>query len=294
MDAAEPAAPHLGLPTVVLKADDAPVAPAGTEGPLHGLAGRSDDDLRAVLRRAGRARFREHTLAASAAVRRDGVEQALYASILEALGYAENRAPFAELARRLPLDRLRALAPSGSEAVRFEEVHGLLASCAGHAPAAWSARAGVEPMDPGCWRTSGVRPASHPVRRLQAAATLVLMSIPNGLRPVLAEACATGANVLVDALRVRRMPGGTALVGTGRAREMAVGAVLPTLAADAAARGDRPLARRVRAAYERFPALPDNTLTREARRLLGPRARAMRLSACEHQGLMRLYRLAVA
>ncbi len=54
------------------------------------------------------------------------------------------------------------------------------------------------------------------------------------------------------------------------------------------------LAREVRAAYERFPALPDNTLTREARRLLGPRAHAMRLSACEHQGLMRLYRLAVA
>ena len=293
--AAEPAAPRLGLPTVVLEADDdAPVAPAGADPPLHDLSGRSDDTLRAALRRAGRTRFREHALAASAAVGRDGVEQALYASILEALGYAENRAPFAELARRLPLEQLRSIARSEREAVRFEVVHGLLASCAGLAPASGCARAGAEPMDPRCWRTSGVRPASHPLRRLEAAAALVLVSIPAGLRPALVEACAAGTGALVDALRMRPVPGGTALVGTGRAREMAVGAVLPTLAAEAVARGDRRLAREVRAAYERFPALPDNTLTREARRLLGPRAHAMHLSACEHQGLMHLYRLAVA
>ena len=293
--AAEPAAPRLGLPTVVLEADDdAPVASAGADPPLHDLAGRSDDSLRAALRRAGRTRFREHALAASAAVGRDGVEQALYASILEALGYAENRAPFAELAWRLPLERVRALGRSEPEAVRFDAVHGLLRSCTGLGPASCCVGAGIEPMDPRCWRTSGVRPASHPLRRLPAAAALVLISIPAGLRPVLVDACAAGTTALVDALRMRRTPDGTALVGTGRAREMAVGAVLPTLAADAAARGDRRLAREVHAVYERFPALPDNTLTREARRLLGPRAHAMHLSACEHQGLMHLYRLAVA
>ena len=149
-------------------------------------------------------------------------------------------------------------------------------------------------MDARRWRTCGVRPASHPRRRLEAAAALVLTSIPGGLRPVLAEACAAGSRALVDALRMRRVPGGAALVGTGRAREVAVGAVLPALAAEAAARGDRALERCVHAIYDGFPALADNTLTREARRLLGPRAHAMRLSACEHQGLMRLYRLAVA
>ncbi len=73
-----------------------------------------------------------------------------------------------------------------------------------------------------------------------------------------------------------------------------MGAVLPGLAAEAAVLGDRRLAREVGAMYERFPALPDNTVTREARRLLGPRALAMRLDACEHQGLMHLYRRAVA
>ena len=289
--AAEPAAPRLGLPTVVLEADDdAPVASAGAEPPLHDLAGRPDDDLRAALRRAGRARFREHTLAASAAVGRDGVEQALYASILEALGYAENRAPFAELARRLPLERLRAIARAEPEAARFEVVLGLLVSFAGLGPPSRCVGDGIEPMDPGRWQTSGVRPASHPLRRLKAAAALVLTSIPAGLHPTLTEACADGTRALVDALRMRRTPGGTALVGTGRAREIAVGAVLPVLAAV----GDRRLCRCVHAAYDRFPALPDNTLTREARRLLGPRAQAMRFSACEHQGLMRLYRRAVA
>ncbi len=292
--AAEPAAPGLGLPTVVLDGDDARAPPAGAEAPLHALAACSEEDLRNALRRAGRARFREHTLAASAAAARDGVEQALYASILEALGYAENRAPFAELAGRLPLERLRSIARAEPEGVRHEAVLTLLASCAGLAPASRCTRAGIEPMDASGWRSSGVRPASHPRRRLEAAAALVLMSIPNGLRATLAEACAHGNRALVDALRMRRAPEGTAVVGTGRAREIAVGAVLPALVADAAAQGDRRLARCANAAYDRFPALPDNTLTREARRLLGARAQAMRLDACEHQGLMRLYRLAVA
>ena len=293
--AAEPAAPRLGLPTVVLEDDDtAPAALAGTEAPLHALAGMPDDDLRCALRRAGRARFRTRTLAAAAAVRRDGVEQALYASILEALGYAENRVPFAELARRLPLRVLRSVCGAQPEGARHEAAHGLLASCAGFAPEGWCRSAGATPMDPSCWRTSGVRPASHPSRRLEAAAALVDRSMPDGLRPVLAEGCVLGAPALVDVLRLRTGPAGAPLVGAGRAREIAVGAVLPALAAEAAILGDRALGGRVHALYARFPALPDNTVTREAQRLLGRGGETLRLNACEHQGLMYLYRHAVA
>ena len=305
VQAAQPAAPQLGLPTVVLRADGAGARRAAlalpdgarpdgdAHSPLSALARLGTDDLRAALRRAGLVRFGERVHEASAAVREQGVEQALYASILEALGYAENRAPFAELARRLPLRVLRSVCGAQPEGVRHEAAHGLLASCAGLAPEAWCRTAGAEPMDPACWRTSGVRPASHPSRRLEAAAALVVWSIPRGLRSPLSEACGAGARALVDALRLRASPAGAPLVGTGRAREIAVGAVLPALAAEAAVLGDRALEGRVHDRYERFPALPDNTVTREAQRLLGPGGETLRLSACEHQGLMYLYRHAV-
>ena len=292
---AEPAAPRLGLPTVVLDGDEGvSVAPAGAEPPLRALGCLGEDDLRAALRRAGLARFRARTERATAAVRENGIEQALYASALEALGYAENRAPFADLAERLPLRVLRQAAAAYPPALQGELLLELLRSCAGFAPAGRCEALEAEPMDPRRWRTAGVRPANHPLRRLEAAAELALESIPDGLRPLLQSACAGGAQVLVDALQLRRGPDGRPLVGVGRAREAAVGGVLPTLGAEAALRDDRRLATLVRGVYDRLPALPDNTITREARRLLGPGGTSMRLNACEHQGLMHLYRRAVA
>ena len=78
-----------------------------------------------------------------------------------------------------------------------------------------------------------------------------------------------------------------------RAREIAVNAVIPVLLATSRATRDRALSRACVACYQTFPALGDNTVIREARRLLGQRGPKLRLSACEHQGLMRLYRRAV-
>ena len=77
------------------------------------------------------------------------------------------------------------------------------------------------------------------------------------------------------------------MVGEKRAREMAVSAVLPVL------RGLPNAARAVDKLYASFPSLSENTITREARRLLGKHER-LKMSACEQQGLMHLYRQAVS
>ena len=75
-----------------------------------------------------------------------------------------------------------------------------------------------------------------------------------------------------------------ALIGTGRAREVVVNAVLPLLTAVGNPRSED--------VFMRYPSLPENSLTREARRLTG--AQGMRLSACEQLGLVRLYRGSIA
>ena len=74
---------------------------------------------------------------------------------------------------------------------------------------------------------------------------------------------------------------------------MAANAVLPGLAAQARRRDDRHGVARLAALFEEVPPLPANSLTREASRLLGDRDTG-RLGACEQQGLLHLYRRAVA
>ena len=81
-------------------------------------------------------------------------------------------------------------------------------------------------------------------------------------------------------------------LGAGRARLIAVNGVLPTLAAWGRARGDDELVQRARSAFDPGPALPSNTMTREAATLAGI-GRSEHLGACEDQGLLRLYRAAV-
>lgn len=248
---------------------------------LERLARMGSAEFRQTLARAGMARFAERTAAAAHRAASAGVEQALHEAVFDALGYAENRAPFVELARLAPAGAVLDLARSHVPAERVDALEQRLLETAGLGGGPSAAR-----MDRTAWRTAGVRPANHPRRRVRAAAALIAAVSDQGLLEACRSACAGGAPALERLLAIAEE--GVALVGAGRAREMAVSAVLPVLAADL----DGGLADRAAELYGRWSALPENAVTREARRLAG--AAGMRLSACEQQGLMRLYRRGVA
>ena len=71
-----------------------------------------------------------------------------------------------------------------------------------------------------------------------------------------------------------------------------VNAVLPGLCAAARLQGDSTLESVVVDLYRSFPALPENSITREAKLMfaLGPAKRASAYGAREQQGLIYLYR----
>ena len=160
----------------------------------------------------------------------------------------------------------------------------------------WASMVGRPPMDPGCWRTAGVRPGNHPLRRLEGLAALLDRHLEPGLAASLAQHLAGGTAGLIGALAVGGHAGPeTALIGRGRALEMAVNVALPTLDAWGGIQGDPGLRELCRRLYLEMPALQENTITREARRLAGgPYLPRLRLRACEQQGLMHLYRREVA
>jgi hypothetical protein len=70
------------------------------------LPGSSADTIPAVVRAAGQARLAHKAVVAEAGIWSLGADQAFYATIMDGLGYSQNRAPFASLAERLPLAAL--------------------------------------------------------------------------------------------------------------------------------------------------------------------------------------------
>ena len=135
----------------------------------------------------------------------EGREQALYARLLEGLGYQENRQPMRALASALPLAVLLERAgPAGPR--RPEDLASLLLEGAVGLP----------------WRLQRLRPAASPFLRLRAAGAL-LDRLWAGEQAREARALAEGR----DLVRLLTVPGGC---GRGRAIELAVNALLPYLA----------------------------------------------------------------
>ncbi len=254
--------------------------PPPVEAPLMaGLARMGSSELRQTLVRAGMLRFQERASAARNALEA-GVEQAFHEAVFEALGYSENRAPFLELARLAPIEELRRLALETPHHDRADALTRRLLSLAG-----LGERAGPPAMERASWRTSGVRPANHPARRIRAAGVLTVRAADESWLTACRRAAEDGPPGLERLFTAAE--GGSALTGSGRAREIAVNAALPLLAAKEEGGGSG-----AAALYRMFPPLPENSVTREARRLAG--AVGMRLTACEQQGLIRLYRRGVA
>jgi hypothetical protein len=143
-----------------------------------------------LLDMAGEERWRQKANRFALRVERRGVEQALYETLMEALGFQGNRMPFWQLARLAPLARIReALATIQSTPIQVQAilygVSGFLqrwqTEPRGHQPARDSYVATLaacwEPVSasfPEClderhWRTAGIRPANFPQRRIAAA-----------------------------------------------------------------------------------------------------------------------------
>jgi len=152
------------------------------------LATWSPDRREAILDAAGEERIRGKALRLQAAMGEMGEEQCFYEEIMGALGYKHNQQAFRQLARRVPWDSLRNA--SSQDPVKG---YALLLGVAGLIPmkgmgydretrafvrrlwdhwwkeqSQWSESV----MIPRQWKTAGLRPQNHPIRRLAAAAAV--------------------------------------------------------------------------------------------------------------------------
>ncbi len=268
------------------------------------------DGVQAALDAEGDLRFDEKVTVSREAIAAHGVEQALYAGLLEALGFGGNAAPMRALAEAVPW---RALEPLARDAIAMEALllggAGLLPSQRGYAGPldgyvvelegafARSGRSAAA-MGVDAWKLWGVRPANHPARRIAAAAAL-LSRLDHPSRALSAIAAAKTADAIalltVNAVgfwsRHFDVCAGPcllplALIGRSRAIEMLVNVVLPV----AASTGDNTLGSEARALYARLPRPAAYGKTKFIENALASMEVPLRITARRAQGLLALER----
>lgn len=226
------------------------------------------------------------------AVERLGPDLALQMAIFECLGYPRNRSGFRLLAERLPWAFLaRFVQRWGSrEDGGLAMAEDLVRWGAGFGDRpAWVEVPQLFGEEPN-WVAAAGRPANRTETRLKAAAHLVAewWRVGGPLRHVLS---AMGSGRSAARLRdVFIVEGG--LVGKGRAGEIVVNAVLPTMGAWAEAGQDRGLYSEVLRLYASHPALPSNSVFEEAKRSMERRGVALVKvrGARRQQGVMHIYK----
>jgi hypothetical protein len=278
--------------------------------------------LAALLEDAGLTRLRAKARRLTRWVQRAGIEQALYAAVMEALGFKHNKEPMRRLAERLPVARLRELPAAQAQA--------LLLGVAGFLPERtvagrdettrrlvkqlwdvwWKAREEFEgatlPRDQ--WRLAGLRPANFPWRRLAAVAQLLsehwelwpkltgaLAAQPEAKRAARLAALFTD---LEDPYWSRRFsfaskprPEPELLIGAARARDIVVNVLLPAAVAQGRLLKQPALIEAAEKVFTTHPPLESNALARfTAHRLFGSRVPTRLLAtAARQQGLLQVF-----
>jgi hypothetical protein len=237
------------------------------------FAGLSVEELRERVRGAGLLRFRQRADSFSADMTCLSSDQVAYTALLEALGYASNRQVFRDLSLLVPYAWLQSVPP-------YARAPALLEAAGLGPPAA------VRPpghLPPGSWRLSRLRPGNHPALRLSGAILLLQRLGPN-LAAGLASAVSQADKPSDLRALLMASQDGQALIGAGRADEIAVSMALPFVAALQLETGE------AQQLFLDYPSPPLNRWTRIMQDLLAQAGHSFtpRLAA-EHQGLHYLY-----
>ena len=279
------------------------------------------NQIKNVLYAAGMERFKLKADRFLLAIKSQASEQVLYKGICRALGYSRNALSFERLSDCLPIGFIL-----GNMKGNLTKKHAAIIGSAGLLPSQrppgkscildetaqileeeWR-RMDVKTgnMNYTDWFFTPVRPGNHPVKRLAGLGYLIneyenigllegllrlIKAAPSGREAVnlekglLVEGNCYWTNHYDFGLYQRR---GSAMIGGGRAREIAVNVILPFFFAYAQNASDKILKYQILKLYKNYAGLPDNELLRYMKSQLLSNG-SEHLNACEQQGLLHIY-----
>jgi len=304
--------------------------PAYSGMPCQKATGHRDTGLLAeFLDQAGEERFLAKAAGFQATLAHTEAAEALYQALMGALGYAKNKSPFLELARRLPLRALEVITKSeATETECLARQQALLLGTAGLLPSQcrhrhpagngdgwvgqleriWAATRQTGIMSEQDWYFARVRPSNLPPRRIAAMSYLLLRYRKSGmLEKAIARVGETpavnGSRSLEEFLVVTSdgywadhfdptLPSRTrapSLLGHRRAADIAVNVILPFAFAWGKLASHQELARKSLGLYQNYPRLAINALEKHMRHQLSLNSDLID-SARRQQGLIHIYR----
>ncbi len=287
----------------------------------------SDSVMPQFLDAAGEERFLAKTAEFNADLAQMEASQCLYRGMMVALGYSKNKAPFRELARRLPLRLLESVAHGeATDEECLARQQALLLGTAGLLPSQrpvrhqeanpddiwvdrlerlWASFSPTEVMSHHDWNLFKVRPNNSPTRRIAAMSYLVVRYRERGMfdgvvdmvRKSLAnkKRLEQGLVVTADGYWAshfdfgpgRRLESPT-LLGGHRAADIVVNVLLPLASAWGKLAGQPELENNAVDLYHCYPRLVENSVERHMRNQLGL-SRSLVNSAQRQQGLIHIY-----
>ena len=286
------------------------------------------DEVARMLSWQGWQRLVEKSHAYEAEIQVTSADEVLYCRVLDALGYSQNREPFAALAKLLNWEILKAFAEPGPEQLLVTEA--MMFGTAGLLPLQRTDYSGTLPddersthlayiwgnlqfpsLDAKIWRFHGVRPNNWPTRRIAAACRIFsahLHGSPSGaLLLAVVDAIQEGsagplellfsAPVAAGHYWARRIDFGrgtiapsNALLGTSRAREIMVNVAIPMAICVMRSRGHASLVGSLRDLYFSTGSVSSNRITRYMAGLTGADELSGTRRAARQQGMLHIYR----
>ena len=200
-------------------------------------------------------------------------DQAVYASLLDAMGYARNRRPFRDLAGRVPFSVFSGLAREPASSAEFAVLSalvvggGLLSEAESHERVqmrrlarSLGIRRKVSSDD---WSRFRIRPSNTPISRMRGIAPLVARSLRAGLIATLEDVFdREGVAGLIQDVQQRPF------IGRGLAVTVAANVAMPALHAVSLLRGGSGTDR-IEREFGAMPAPPQDAVTRGACAVLG-------------------------
>jgi hypothetical protein len=254
--------------------------------------------------------------------------QALFRAMMRALGYARNTKPFEDLADRMPLNFIESqqglrlkqalllgtagLLPSqrmANKSIKRPILGLTLEIEVRELEQIWqSARTQIKSMRESDWSLAHTYPNNSPVRRIVAQAYLLERYCEERLLPGIVQLVkqaplSNGHLILENGLTVtgdgywrnnfdfhaRSRTTMPALLGTSKAGEIVVNAVLPFVFWWAKMANESKLAKKAMELYAGYPKLAENEVTRHMARQLCLEGQS-NLTACQQQGLIHIFR----
>lgn len=225
-----------------------------------------------------------------------GEEETIYQGVMEALGYSQNKEPFLALARSVPSELFRTISGLPSKEMRYHVQRLFLwasfleSDCEEPEEAQ---KYGIIQLKPGAWELSRIRPDNHPLTRISGVSSLITTAYRQyeGLEQYLVKILDQpdkGFSDLVQRLCVREDSGKT-LIGTSRAREIALNVVLPFAFARTEISGDKQSSDLILNMFKSAAKTGENHITNQMQEQFGLSRTSLK-TACQQQGLLHFYK----